>query len=290
MKLIVKFNLVLLLVFAAGLLGAGYVSFQLLQRNARDEIIENARVMMASSLAMRTYTNKQIKPLLDTQMKYRFLPQSVPAYAATEHFNELRAKFPEYAYKEATLNPTNPRDRASDWEADIVNTFRQSPTQTELIGERDTPNGPSLYLARPLQIKDPACLICHSTVSVAPKTMIDQYGNANGFGWQLGEIIGAQVVSVPMAVPIKRAQQTFKVFMILLTTLAAFLFISLNILLVTLVVRRVKNLAQLADQVSLGDMNAPEFSVTGNDEIATLSRSFNRMRKSLVQALKMLEV
>lgn len=115
--------------------------------------MENARVIMASSLATRTYTNKRIKPLLDTQMKYRFLAQSVPAYAATEHFNELRAKFPDYAYKEATLNPTNPRDRASDREAEIVNTFRQSPTRIELIGERDTPNGPSLYLARPFRIK-----------------------------------------------------------------------------------------------------------------------------------------
>jgi hypothetical protein len=56
------------------------------------------------------------------------------AYGATEELNLLRAKFPDYAYKEATLNPTNLRDRAPEWEADIVNRFRQYPKQIEVLG------------------------------------------------------------------------------------------------------------------------------------------------------------
>lgn len=289
MKLMLKFNLVLVSVFLVGLAVAGYVSYQVLQRNARAEILQNARIMMEAALAVRTYTNTQVKPLLETQMKYQFLPQSVPAYAATEYFNDLRKKFPEYAYKEATLNPTNPRDRANDWEADIVNNFRRAETKTEIVGERDTPNGRALFIALPIQIKNPACLLCHSTVEVAPKTMIERYGNANGFGWQLNEIVGAQIVSVPMEVPFARAEATFKVFMGLLTALSVFLFVSLNALLMLLVVRPVNGLAQIADRISLGDMDAPELSASGKDEIATLTASFNRMRKSLVQAFKMLE-
>ena len=113
MKLIVKFNLVFIGVFLVGLLVAGRISYTLLQKNAQDEILQNARIMMQAALAMRNYTSKQIKPLLETQMKYTFLPQTVPAYAATEQFNELRKKHPDYTYKEATLNPTNPRNRAT---------------------------------------------------------------------------------------------------------------------------------------------------------------------------------
>lgn len=289
MKLIVKFNLVLLLVFVAGMGITGYVSHELLQANAREEIRENARIMMESALAVRKYTNDQIKPLLETQMKYEFLPQSIPGYAATEYFGEVHRKFPEYAYKEATLNPTNLRDRASDWEADIINAFRAGTVQKEVFGERDTPNGRSLFLARPLQIKDPNCLICHSTVDVAPKTMLDKYGTANGFGWQLNEIIGAQVVSVPMELPIKRANDTFKVFMSLFAAVFGFLFVAMNVMLWLLVVRRVNTLADLADQVSMGNLEAAEFKPAGKDEIAHLAESFGRMRKSLVQAFKMLE-
>jgi len=290
MKLIVKFNLVFLVVFLLGLAAAGYVSNQLLQKNARDEIVLNARLVMESALATRTYTSTQVGPLLQTQMKYSFLPQSVPAYAATEVFNGLRKTFPEYSYKEATLNPTNPRNRANDWEADIVNQFRGALDKPEVVGERDTPMGRSFYIARPMQIKAEACLYCHSTVDAAPKTLVDKYGPANGFGWKVNEVIGAQIVSVPTEVPIARANAAFKTFMVSLTVVFAFIFIALNLMLWYMVIRPVTQLSRLADQVSQGEnMDAPDFVVKSRAEIGVLTQSFNRMKKSLVQAMKMLD-
>ena len=289
MKLIWKFNLVLLGIFVLGFAISGYVSYRVLQANAREEIVQNARLMMEAALSSRTYTNTQVKPLLETQLKYAFLPQTVPAYAATEVFNEMRKKHPDYGYKEATLNPTNPRDRASDWEADIVNAFRQSKDNVEMVGERDTPTGRALYLARPIQITSGACLVCHSTIEVAPKTMIDQYGSANGFGWKMNEVIGAQVVSVPMSVPIKRADETFRTFMLSLAGVFLFVGIVLNAMLLSMVIMPVSRLAKLADQVSMGNMDVPDFHLRSRDEIRTLADSFNRMKKSVAQAMKMLE-
>ncbi len=289
MKLIWKFNLVLLGIFALGFLIAGYVSYNALQANAREEILQNARLMMEAALSSRNYTTTQVKPLLETQMKYTFLPQSVPAYAATEQFNELRKKHPDYSYKEATLNPSNPRNRATDWEADVVNNFRQASTTGEMVGERDTPMGRSLYLARPIQVKSKACLDCHSTVEAAPKTMLDLYGNANGFGWHMDEVIGAQIVSVPMSVPIARANQTFKAFMGSLAVVFVAIFVLLNVMLYTMVIRRVTRLAGIADQVSLGNMDAGEFHTRSKDEIGVLTDAMGRMKASLVQAMKMLE-
>ncbi|TMH55485.1 MAG: DUF3365 domain-containing protein [Betaproteobacteria bacterium] len=289
MKLMWKFNIVLLAVFAVGFAVTAFISYGVLQANAREEILDNARVMMESALSSRSYTNSQIKPLLETQLKYSFLPQSVPAYAATEQFNDLRKKYPDYNYKEATLNPTNPRDRATDWETDVVNQFRNGQVKGELIGERDTATGRSLYLARPIQITNGACLACHNTVNEAPKTMIELYGPANGFGWKLNEIIGAQIVSVPSALPIQRASHTFKVFMLLLTLVLVVTFILINLMLHTIVVQRVKYLAKLADEVSLGQLESAEFKSKSKDEIGVLTQALARMNKSLVQAIKMLE-
>ncbi len=290
MKLMWKFNIVLLALFAVGFVLTGFISYSVLQANAREEILDNARVMMESALASRSYTNSQVTPLLETQLRYSFLPQSVPDYAATEQFNDLRKKYPDYSYKEATLNPTNPRDRATDWEADVVNQFRNGTAKgTELIGERDTAGGQTLYLARPIQIKDAACLACHNTVAEAPKTMIELYGPANGFGWKLNEIIGAQIVSVPSALPIQRANHTFKVFMLLLTLVFVVTFILLNVMLHSIVIQRIKELSKLADQVSLGNLETAEFKTRNKDEIGVLTGALARMHKSLVQAIKMLE-
>ena len=290
MKLIFKFNLVLLGVFLIGLVAAAAVSNELLQKNARDEIVQNAKLVMEAALATRAYTASQVGPLLQTQIKYTFLPQSIPAYSAREVLNGLSKSFPEYAYKEAALNPTNPRNRANDWEADIINRFRNTAEAREVVGERDTPNGGSFYIARPMQIKQEACLYCHSTVDAAPKTLVEQYGPANGFGWKLNEVVGVQIVSVPTDVPIARANAAFRTFMISLTAVFAFIFVVLNLMLWFMVIRPVTQLSRFADQVSQGEnLDAPDFRVASRDEIGVLTQSFNRMKKSLVQAMKMLE-
>ena len=119
--------------------------------------------------------------------------------------------------------------------------------------------------------------------------MVDKYGPANGFGWQLNEIIGAQVVSVPTDVPIQRAQAAYRTFMISLTAVFIFIGIALNLMLFAMVIRPVTRLSKLADQVSMGSMDVPDFNVGAKDEIGKLAESFNRMKKSLVQAMKMLE-
>jgi len=289
MGLRTKFNLVMLFVFILGMAGAGFVSNEVLQRNAREEILHTAGIMMESAMAVRSYTIGEIRPLLAVQMKRDFLPQTVPAYAAMTNVHRLRKKYPEYTYKEATLNPTNPASRATEWETSIVDHFRNNPAQTELIGDHQTATGPMLYMARPIQIKNEGCLACHGKVEDAPESMLSRYGRANGFGWKMQEVVGSQIVSVPMAVPLARADKTFITFMGALAVVFVSVFVILNILLSMIVIRPVKRMSAIAHDVSMGKMDVPECDPRGKDEIATLGESFNRMRRSLANAMQMLD-
>ena len=289
MKLLVKFNLIYVLVMALGIGVSGLIARNLLQANAQEEVLNGARLMMDKALAVRAYTSKQITPLLETQMKYEFLPQSVPSYSAVEVLTAVQAKHPEFAYKEATLNPTNPRDRAVGWEVDIVGQFRNSAELKEFVGQRDTPAGRSLFIARPLRITDPACLRCHSSVDAAPRTLVDKYGPANGFGWNLNEVIGAQIMSVPMTLPLERAGRSFTVFIGSLVGVFVVVGVVLNAMIWWVVVRPVSRLSSLADRVSQGELEAGEFVHGSRDEIGVLAESFERMRASVVQAMKMLD-
>jgi protein-histidine pros-kinase len=139
-----------------------------------------------------------------------------------------------------------------------------------------------------LTISDEACLTCHGKVEDAPKTMTAIYGVNNGFGWKQGETIGAQVVTVPMSVPLDRARKTFTTFMLLLGGVFLLLLALLNILLHFVVIRPVVRMAEIANAVSLGNADVPEYVKQGSDEIASLSQSFNRMRLSLESAMRML--
>ena len=283
-----KFNVVLLSIFVVGIVVVGYVSDYVLQKNARDEVIRHAGMMMEAALAIRSYTIKEIKPLLVNQLNKKFLPQSVPSYAATQNFNSLRQNNPEYTYKEATLNPTNPRDRAADWESDIIQQFSNTDDLSEIIGERESATGVSLFLARPIRITNDACLACHSTVSNAPRSMIKLYGEANGFGWQHNQVVGSQIISVPLSHPIKKANQAWLLFMGLMIAIFVCIFILLNIMLKKLIIKPILKISAIADEVSKGNMDAAEFKSRSDDEISKLAASFDRMRISLKKAMQML--
>src|SRR5260370_16053302 len=270
MKFLAKFNLAFLIVFGCGLAVAGYFSYRFLQNDARDQVIRQAAVMLQTALSSRTYTNEQLKPLLEPEQKANavFIPQTVPAYAATESFGYLRKTYPAYTYKEATLNPTNPRDRAVDWEADIIHVFRNHQDRTEMTGERDTPDGRSLYLARPIRAPQ-ACLECHSVPARAPRAMIKVYGTANGFGWKPDEIVGAQIVSVPMSVPFEIADSAFKKLVVYLGAIGVGTMLVLDLALVLIVIRPVRRLCRMAGAISEGKLAGAAPPVEGRDEIAT---------------------
>ena len=289
MGLKTKFNLVMLAAFLVGLALAASLSYAIVQQNARDEVLQQARIMIDAASAVRGYTDKEVGPLLAAQNSVRFLPQTIPFFAAQTVLRGLPARYRDYAYKEAALNPTNPADRATDWQADIIDAFQRNPGERDLVVERNTAEGPTLNLARPVQVTSKSCLVCHSTPQVAPSSMIDLYGTAHGFGWKLGQVVGAQIVTVPTTVAFAKARHLFLVLMGGLAAVFAVTLLLLNLLLHFLIVRPVRKISSVASEVSLGNLDIPEYQPRGRDEIASLASSFNRMRRSLVDAMKLLE-
>ena len=289
MKLLTKFNLLLLVLFGAGGLIISQVAYTFLIQNARREVLREAELMMASATSVRDYTSSDLRPLLEQNPlhKERFLPETVPAFGAITAFNNLRQKYPDYTYHEATLNPTNPAHRAVDWEADIIGYFRDHPEKKQLTGEREAATGPSLYLATPI-VAAPACLECHSRPALAPPAMLATYGSNNGFGWKPGTIVAAQIVSVPMSLPVQNAKQAFHLLLVYLVITLVTTIIGLDVGVYFVVIRRLKIVSDTADRASKGEMNQPLLPVKGSDEIATVTASFNRMQVSLAKAFKML--
>ena len=288
MNLLVRINLALGTALAVAGIALGYACWSLLQANAAREVGREAGLMMDSALATRNYTSTEIFPLLVERMKSEFLPQTVPFYAATQNFLKLREQHPAYTYKEATLNPTNPRDRATDWEADIIQQFRNDPRMTELAGERDTAMGRAFYLARPIHA-DNECLECHGPASAAPASLLARYGSDNGFGWQPHEIVGAHVVSVPVASAASAAAGIFhNIVVAIVMTIVAILLV-VNVIVYLLVVKPIRQIGRIAARLSVGEPAAEPFPAGGATELSQLSQAFQRLRTSLEKALRLLE-
>jgi len=289
MKLLAKFNLILLVLFGAGGLIIFQLANQFLINNARREVMQEAELMMASARSVRDYTADDLKALLEQnpQHKTKFLPETVPAFAAINTFNRIRQKYPDYSYREASLNPTNPEDHATDWEADVIAYLRDHSGQREVSGERETPTGPAIYLAAPIQA-DQTCMECHSRPAAAPAAMVNSYGSDRGFGWKTGSIVAAQIVSVPLALPLRVAKQASELLLVYLVIALLAAIAALDAGVYFIVIRPLRLVSDAADRASKGESAPAPLPVKGNDEIAAMTASFNRMQVSLAKAMKLL--
>lgn len=290
MGLLAKFNLILIVVFGTSGFFIARFAHSYLVDNAREEVLQQAQLMLAGARSVRDYIADDVSPLLQQNPRHRihFLPETIPFHGATTTFSKLRKEYPDYTYKEAALNPTNLEDRATDWESDLIRGLRDHPDQAQAIGVRRTPSGRALYVATPIKAT-PDCLECHSTPSAAPPAMLTVYGSANGFGWKKDDIIGAQIVSVPMAVPLARADQAWQRLLIFLTLAMILTIVALDAGVYWFVIRPLRIVSAAADRVSRGEKDVPTVEIKGKDEIATVSASFNRMQVSLAKALRMFE-
>lgn len=271
---------------------SGIAFSAILNRNTEQQVTQRATLLLKTMLSVRQYTLTQVNPELAPRLEIEaeFLPQTVPGYSAREVFEDFR-KNPEYAnffYKEATLNPTNLRDRTDGFEANLVKRFQNNSTLKELTGYRTSPAGNLFYIARPIMIAKESCLRCHSTPEAAPKSQLTTYGRNNGFGWKLNQIVGAQIVSVPASGVADNTRQDFLFLMGIVTGALALVMLVINFLLQRTVIRPLEPIARVANDVSIGNLEA-EFDQPSNDEIGKLTIAFNRMKTSLVIAINLLD-
>jgi HAMP domain-containing protein len=286
-----KFNLLLTLFFIGGFIFSGVASSQVLQNQAQAEVTAKAQILIQTMNSVRDYTTNNIQPHLNPQLETvpTFIPETVPAYAATEIFQNLRKNrdYRDFFYKEATINPTNLRDKADTFEATLVERFRGEDKPKELSGFRDLAGGRVFYIARPLIVKKESCLRCHSTPEKAPKSQLATYGTDNGFGWQLNDIIAAQMVSVPADDVLGSANKSLGLVMAILFVIFALLIVLINNLLRRSVIRPIRKMSRAAEAVSMGDMEA-QFEPKSEDEIGALAEAFKRMKSSLEISMNLL--
>lgn len=290
-KLSEKLNLILLVIILIVIGINGLVLSQVLQKNAEREVASNAALLIETMGAVRDYTSNQVNPELASRLETedQFLPQTVPGYSAREVFENLRKReqYNDFFYKEATLNPTNLRDKADKFESTVVEQFRQQPNLKELSGFRSFAGGDIFYVARPIPVSKQSCLRCHSTPEAAPKSQLTTYGRDNGFNWKLNEIVGAKIVSVPSSKVLADARRLQILVIGILAVGFLIALVILNLFLRFSIIKPIMDMSQWSKQVSTGNMHA-EFEHPAKDEIGILANSVNRLKVSLEMAMNML--
>ncbi|MDJ0682429.1 MAG: DUF3365 domain-containing protein [Xenococcaceae cyanobacterium MO_167.B52] len=288
--------LILSVIFVVGIGISAYSIANMMNIKAQNEISLQAQILLETTGALRDYTNNQITPNLQRNSQEIFLPQTVPSYSAREVFEKFRENpsRKDFFYKEATLNPTNLRDKADPFETELIDSFRQERNIKKLAGFRSIANNKLFYIAQPLEITQPSCLQCHGKPELAPKSMIDRYGEDNGFGWKLNEIFTARIIYVPANKVLYTARRSFiKAMSSVVAIFAVTLFI-VNWWLNRYIVRPLNRMSKTAEAVSQGQIQA-EFEASSQneigryDEVGRLAKAFTLMQTSLKISINKLE-
>lgn len=292
-----KLTAFLLLAFLISIALSGYFLSRITHQKAEAEIETRAEMLTGMMNAVRGYTSQHINPKLVAELftQPQFISETVPAFSARTVFDAFRKDplFAEYHYKEATLNPTSPKDQADAFESQLVAQFRADPQLKVLSGFRRHNGRTLFYTARPLSVTQASCLQCHSTPEAAPKSLIATYGTQHGFGWKLGEIVAAQTIYVPSDEVFAQSRQY------LLWTMGIFFGVfALGTLLLIWQIRRtvvlpIQTLSKAANAVGEGEATAAQLAVfeepalravaERGDETGELARSFRMMAHEVAE-------
>ncbi len=278
MRIETRFTWIIAFCFCFGVCIAAYVSYGLESRQGYEEIRLKADMLLETGLAVRAYTSDQVAPVLSAAKGDAFYASQVPSFAAQNVMRRLSDKFPDYKYRESSLNPTNLADRATDWEVGLLREFSTDSNRKEIVGETGDGKKRHLYLARPIRIKSEACLQCHSLPNAAPAAMVAKYGPVNGFGWKMGDVVGLQIVEVPVE---PSRIKTINSVLVTVGSLSCIFVLSGVVFLYLLrryVSRPLENLTRVAHESSMEDtLRGRPFSDDGS-QFRTLYQAIVRLR------------
>ncbi len=289
MSLPAKFNLAVVITMLIGVLISGYLAYRMEMRQAQERVVHEAEFMLKAAQATRSYTAEQVAPLLETPDHDGFVRQTVPSYAAQRTLDILERAYPDYSYREVALNPTNPADRPTGWEVQLIRDLRADASKMYVLRQRHTENGALHYLAQPIRITDAGCLECHGEPADAPPALVETYGTVNGFGWRMDEVIGAQIVSVPVTLAYRQARESVYVTVVTQVALFAIVAIVINVTARWFFARPLLLLAEQAERRSRGDLAAPDLPPFATRELESLRRALDRLSHSVAKAIARLE-
>ncbi|HEX2826879.1 MAG TPA: EAL domain-containing protein [Burkholderiales bacterium] len=286
-----KFTLLLALVFVTGMVTSWIALSRALESKAEHEVVSKANMLLKAMNSVRQYTseniNVHVKPLLD--MRAGFIRETVPGYSASRVFEFFRKdrEYRDFRYKEATLNPTNPADKADEFETGLVERFRSDPHLTEQSGFRRIAGNEVFFTARPIRVQSASCLECHSTPAAAPASMRARYGTENGYGWRMDEVVGSQLVYVPAGRVESAGRQSALLVTGIFTSIFALAALAITVFFRRVVVRPLGGLAAATHALTRGRSDtateAPHAAPAdrSGDEIGRLAAHFDFMAREV---------
>ncbi|MHC1789874.1 c-type heme family protein [Solidesulfovibrio sp.] len=176
----------------------------LISMNLRDQLVTDterkASLVLSQVEAVQAYVREVLRPSM-----YELLPPDAfileamsTSFVTRKVMSDLNAHGDQFRYRRVALGARNPDYEADAFERAVMERFAADPQLTRLE-EITARGGEDVFVAaRPVRF-DASCLRCHGDPAEAPRALLARYGDDRGFWRHAGELVGLDMVTVPVA-------------------------------------------------------------------------------------------
>ncbi len=264
-----------------------YVSYQFSVKDAMADAKKQGAIVFNMIHSSRMYFKNNQRPIVAELVEEdRFYPEIMSGFVMTRGVWDIFEKrFPGYKFKQATLDPLYPPNKADRDETKLIAEFDADRNVKNREGKM-TKNGKQFYyFAKPIQVED-KCLRCHGTPEEAPKDQVEIYGTESGYDWRKDQVVSTAIVYVPMDAAMVAAKKAA-------TTLFAMGAAGIVVLMAVIwfflsggIVTPLAKLEEKTRQISLGKELDEDIGIHSKDEIGDLAKAIDRLRISTAKLLK----
>lgn len=266
----------------------GATSYRVSVNNARDEARIKSNIILNYAMATKNYMKDVQKPLVKELIEAdRFYPELMSGFvSARGTFEIFNKSFPGYIFKQATIDPLNPYNKADKAELDLIDEFRRNPSLKSMEGQMVKDGQEVFYFSHPVKVDKKGCLTCHGDPADAPKDQIEIYGDEDGYNWKMKDTVAAFMIYIPTADAMASARKFTGILVIGSTVGILLMLLAIWIFLDSAVVAPIVQLAKRTENFSLGENLDEPITISSKDEIGTLAQAIERLRISLSKLLK----
>ncbi|MBT0664879.1 DUF3365 domain-containing protein [Geobacter pelophilus] len=268
-----RLNLLLILIFAALITFNAVDDYYRQHALIRQDAVDTSRMMARQIIETRSYLSSVLTD--EPRTNQNLIPQ-----VASTRIAASISKGTKYTLRQTSLRYRNPENRPDPYEAEILKKFNNNKA-TEHV-EVTKVNGRELLRYLVPMVADQSCLECHGTYESAPDYVQKRFPKGHySYNYQVGEVIGAISVSIPMAdlyVTIGKNLQNDLLYsgaiVFLIVVLAGALFSRF-------IVKPVAQLSATLSTVAQTGAFDTQLPAHGDDEISRLIITYNSMIKEL---------
>lgn len=285
-----KINLSFLALGVLAALAVSAFNYVEIKKSVISNAFKKAELINSFAMASRTYTVNTMRPLAIKAMgPEQFHPEIMGGFFVARAIAETFSKDqPGYSFKQATINPVNSKNKADANETQIIKKMAAINGVGNMQGIIEKDQQRYFYIAKPVIAKQ-GCLKCHGDPANAPKGRKTLYPGPGGYHYKADDVVAAFVTYVPVEKALSEVNRATAKIAAAGIGFIVIIFFVIWFMIDRIVTRPLVVLTGLTDDVSRGKSLEKDLTYRSKDEIGELYQAFDRMRKSVVKLIRMVQ-